>query len=282
MALAALVACGGGDGGGTPTATVRSASVATTKYAAPAIVTINGTGLDSTLAVSSAGCKNFSLLSTAPYVSSSTTAYYQCTVSGAFTSSVSIKSNGTTVGTANFSVQPPQVTLAVNNSLGVNGNIVLTLMGDKAPITADNFLAYVNAKFYDGLIIHRVVPGFVVQGGGFGPTTSNGTLPAPKPTNPPIAYESTGGKNLVLTIAMARTPDLNSATSQFFINLADNPILDNPKDPYAVFGTVTAGADVIAAITTAPGIATDTGGQGPAGQFVPVPNVVITTAIQTQ
>ncbi len=279
-ALAALAACGGGGStGGTPTATVSSASVSATHYAAPAFVTINGLGLDSTLGVSSNGCKNFVRLTAAPYVSSTTTAYYQCTVSGALSSTVTIQSNGTTIGSAPFTVPAPQVTMAVNNGLGVNGNLVITLKGDVAPITVDNFLAYVNSGFYNGLIFHRVSPNFVIQGGGYKPSV-NGVLPAAQATSAPIAYESGGGKNLQWTISMARTQQLNSATSQFFINLVDNPSLDG-SDPYAVFGTIsTTSIPVVQAITAAPCAADNT--DLPAGDCLPIPNVVITAATQTQ
>jgi cyclophilin family peptidyl-prolyl cis-trans isomerase len=278
VSIAALTACGGGgSGGGTPTATVTSTSVAATRYGDPALVTINGSGLDSSLAVSSAGCKTMTLLTAAPTASTSTTAYYSCTVSGAFSSTVVAKSNGTTVGTASFTVPAPVVTMAVSGD-GVNGNLVITLKGDKAPVTVDNFLSYVRSGFYNGLVFHRVAPGFVIQGGGFGAVTS-GTLPAPKPTNPPIALETTGGSNVQWTVAMARTSDPNSATSQFFINLVNNAgILDAAG--YAVFGNLstssTAAAQaIVAAPCTQLAGATD-------NSCVPIPNVVITSATQTQ
>ena len=123
------------------------------------------------------------------------------------------------------------------------GNIEIELDRGKAPITVANFLSYVKAGFYDGTIFHRVYAGFVIQGGGF---ASNETE---KTTNAPITLESNNGlKNLVGTIAMARTTSPNSATSQFFINLVDNPNLDykSASEPgYAVFGKVVSGMEVV-------------------------------------
>jgi peptidyl-prolyl cis-trans isomerase A (cyclophilin A) len=119
------------------------------------------------------------------------------------------------------------------------GPIVLTLDAAKAPASVKNFLAYVEAGFYDSTVFHRVIPGFMIQGGGF----VAGTL-GQKPTNPPIINESGNGlTNVRGSIAMARRADLNSATSQFFINLVDNPSLD--KGQYAVFGSVTMGMDTV-------------------------------------
>ncbi len=127
------------------------------------------------------------------------------------------------------------------------GTIKVELFADKAPITAKNFLAYVNTGFYNNTIIHRVDENFVIQGGGYTPEL------AAKPTLPPIKNESKNGlKNLKGTLSMARYTDPNSATSQFFINLKDNPTLDpNPADAgYAVFGKVIEGMDVVEKIGT--------------------------------
>ncbi len=128
------------------------------------------------------------------------------------------------------------------------GTIKVELFADKAPITAKNFLAYVNAGFYNNTIIHRVDENFVIQGGGY---TADLTA---KPTLPPIKNESKNGlKNLKGTLSMARYTDPNSATSQFFINLNNNANLDpNPADAgYAVFGKVIEGMDVVEKIGTA-------------------------------
>ena len=132
------------------------------------------------------------------------------------------------------------------------GDIELELYPDKAPITVENFVSYINDKFFDGLIFHRVIDGFMIQGGGFDDRLSQ------KQTKSPIKIESDNGlKNDRGTIAMARTNDPNSATSQFFINLVDNNFL-NFRSPdvsgygYAVFGKVTKGMDVVDKIGTVP------------------------------
>lgn len=125
------------------------------------------------------------------------------------------------------------------------GTIVIELYEDKAPKTVDNFLQYVKDGFYTGTVFHRVVPGFVVQGGGFDKTENQ------KPTRAPIPNEATNGlKNARGTLSMARTMDPNSATSQFFINLSDNAMLDfrepSPRGiGYAVFGRVVSGMEVV-------------------------------------
>ena len=125
------------------------------------------------------------------------------------------------------------------------GDIAIELDLAKAPITVKNFLSYINDKFYDGTIFHRVIKGFMIQGGGL---TADY---AEKPARPPIKNESGNGlSNLRGTIAMARTEDLNSATCQFFINHADNLQLDKSK--YAVFGKVIKGLDVVDAIAAVP------------------------------
>lgn len=119
------------------------------------------------------------------------------------------------------------------------GNITVELDPAKAPITVENFLKYVDAGFYDGTIFHRVIPGFMIQGGGMTPDMRE------KPTNPPIKNEAGNGlSNTRGTIAMARTNDPNSATSQFFINVDDNKQLDSFGGGYAVFGKVIEGMDV--------------------------------------
>jgi len=128
------------------------------------------------------------------------------------------------------------------------GVITLELDSEKAPVSVENFVKYAKAGHYDGTIFHRVIPGFMVQGGGFDTDMKQ------RDTNPPIKIEADNGlKNTKGTVAMARTSDPNSATSQFFINIADNAFLDH-KSPtqqgwgYAVFGQVTDGMDVVDSI----------------------------------
>ncbi len=149
------------------------------------------------------------------------------------------------------------------------GTIVLELYPEKAPKTVANFLSYAKEGFFDGTIFHRVIPNFMIQGGGFTPDMQQ------KPTRAPIEIESNNGlHNERGTIAMARTSDPDSATAQFFINLKDNGFLDySAPTPqgwgYAVFGRVIEGMDVVDAIAQVP-----TGRRG-MHQDVPLEPVII-------
>jgi len=151
-----------------------------------------------------------------------------------------------------------------------HGNIKLELDAEKAPKTVENFLAYVRAGHYDGTIFHRVIDGFMVQGGGFEPGMKQ------KPTNEPVENEAKNGlKNEPYTVAMARTAAPHSASAQFFINLKNNSFLDCPGQDgwgYCVFGKVVEGMDVVDKIravkTTRTGMFAD----------VPVEDVVIEKA----
>lgn len=129
------------------------------------------------------------------------------------------------------------------------GTIEVALDRDKAPVTVDNFLAYVDSGFYDGIIFHRVIPGFMAQGGGYTFDFQQ------KETREAIVNESANGlSNLRGSISMARTNDPHSATAQFFINLVDNTRLDGSEDKpgYTVFGRVTSGMDVLDQIAEEP------------------------------
>jgi peptidyl-prolyl cis-trans isomerase A (cyclophilin A) len=152
------------------------------------------------------------------------------------------------------------------------GDIVLELNREKAPISTQNFLAYTEKKAYDGTIFHRVIPGFMVQGGGY---TADMVQ---KPTDKPIKNEWQNGlKNKKGTVAMARLGGrADSATSQFFINVNDNDFLDTPRDGagYAVFGKVVAGMDVVQKIEGVPTTTKNSMGD------VPVDAVVIKSAKQ--
>jgi cyclophilin family peptidyl-prolyl cis-trans isomerase len=275
--LAALAACGG-NGDATPTATISGFTVAATKFSGTALVTIQGTGLDSTLVVSSQSCSGMTMLNSAPYVSSTTTAYYQCTVDGGIQGNVVATSNGVVVGQGGFTVPQPVVTMTVGNGLAVSGNIVFSLRADVAPKTVTNFLHYVNTGFYNNTIFHRVVPGFVVQGGGYGPTVG-GQLPVAKTTDTSIGLESSGLSNVQWSVAMANdggTPPM--ATSQFFINLVNNTPLDGG---YTVFGSISAGTDVVTAITSAPATCTANTAANTT-DCLPQPDVLVSSATQTQ
>ncbi|WP_342721658.1 peptidylprolyl isomerase [Acidovorax sp. FHTAMBA] len=173
--------------------------------------------------------------------------------------------------TAMFSVAPvlaqdaPKVKLATSM-----GDIVVQLDPAKAPKTVENFLAYVNDRHYDGTVFHRVMDGFMIQGGGF---TADMVQ---KPTKAPIPLEANNGlKNDTYTIAMARTSNPNSATSQFFINVKDNAMLNAPQPDghgYAVFGKVVEGTAVVDKIK-----AVATGNKGP-HQNMPTTPVTINSA----
>ncbi|MCU0940609.1 MAG: peptidylprolyl isomerase [Burkholderiaceae bacterium] len=150
------------------------------------------------------------------------------------------------------------------------GDITLELDAERAPKSVANFLAYVKSGHYEGTVFHRVIEGFMIQGGGFTPDMKQ------KSTKPPIPIESQNGlKNVRGTVAMARTSDPNSATSQFFINVVDNPRLDYPSfdgHGYTVFGKVVAGMDVVDKIRVVP-----TTANGP-HQNVPAQPVLIKSA----
>lgn len=146
------------------------------------------------------------------------------------------------------------------------GDIKVELFKNEAPVTVENFLSYANDGFYDGTIFHRVIPNFMVQGGGFTPDF------AQKPTKAPIKNEANNGlKNDRGTLAMARTQVVDSATSQFFINVVNNDFLNNGARDfgYAVFGKVIDGMDVVDAIAAVP-----TSNKGMHGD-VPTEDVVI-------
>lgn len=273
-----LAACGGGGGDSGPAGpAVTAATVGAVKYGQPALVTLNGTALDADVTVSSSGCKSMTRSTAAPNVSTATTAYYTCTVSaiGAQTVAITRASTGAALSSIAYDVPAPQVTMAVSNGGSVNGNLVFTLAPDKTPVTVDNFLAYVNSGFYDGTVFHRVVKGFVIQGGGFLP---NGTQKTG--LRAPIALEvGKGLSNVQWSVAMARTSDPNSATSQFFVNTVNNSTTLDPSATsagYAVFGSVTANTALVTAIENVPCTEIQ------AGFCVPNTNVVITSATQTR
>lgn len=185
---------------------------------------------------------------------------------GALIVGLAVSADGT-AATAN-----PQVALDTTA-----GRIVVELYPDKAPKSVANFLQYVNDGHYAGTIFHRVIGRFMIQGGGFTEALYSGTL-TPKPTRAPIPLESQNGlKNDKGWIAMARTADPNSATSQFFINTVDNDSLNYPQpdgNGYAVFGKVIEGMDVVSKIA-----ASATGTLGPL-RDVPSDPIVIQKATE--
>ncbi len=161
----------------------------------------------------------------------------------------------------------PRVKMTTNQ-----GDIIISLDAAKAPKTVANFLAYVNDGFFDGTIFHRVIDGFMIQGGGFEPGLKQ------KPTKAPIENEANNGlKNNKYTLAMARTQDPHSATAQFFINVVNNDFLNHTAPTaqgwgYAVFGEVVEGKDVVDKMK---GVATGNSGFH---QNVPTTDLIITKA----
>jgi peptidyl-prolyl cis-trans isomerase B (cyclophilin B) len=164
------------------------------------------------------------------------------------------------------SVESDHPRVAIKTSMG---EIVLELDRKRAPVTVENFLQYTKDGFYNGTVFHRVIPDFMIQGGGMEPGMKK------KPTRDPIRNEATNGlKNKTGTVAMARTSVVDSATGQFFINCKDNSFLDHRNTSsqgygYAVFGKVVEGMDVVRKIEKAP-----TGTKGP-HRDVPVEDIMI-------
>jgi len=201
-----------------------------------------------------------------------TTKSVTCTIGAVGTGVVSLEAklaDGTVLKSVSFDVPNPQVSM--QTSLGA---VVLELNPTAAPLSTDNFLQYVNSKFYDNTLIHRVVTAgiFVAQGGWLTPT------PAVQPgQKAAIALEVNKGlSNLKGTIAMARSADLNSATSQYYFNLADNVALDTSNGGYAVFGKVIQGMELVDAIALEP-----TGVVGGMSD-VPLTEIALSLALQTK
>jgi cyclophilin family peptidyl-prolyl cis-trans isomerase len=282
-----LSACGGGgtDSGG-PLPVVTSSGVTPgVKYSDSMLVTLSGTNLDAPLTLTSAGCKNFTRGTSAPTVSTASTAYYTCTVSGVGSQAVTVSAYSTTVATVPFSINEPEVTFNVSNGAGVAGSFTMLLKPAQAPITVDNFLNYVKTGWYNGVIFHRNSPGFVLQGGGYNAGLVPGlTYPAVKTPNANIALEDNAGlSNLQWSVAMARGSDADTANSQFFINLVNNAsFLDRvgTSRGYAVFGTISSGTAFVNQMLAAP--CQSAPGLVFSGECLPVPNLVITGAAQTR
>lgn len=266
---AALAACGGGGGGAaapapTPLApTVSNVSTDALMYGKSARITVSGQHLDQGIAVTAPACAGISEAGGG----SATQRVYSCTPGATGAMAITVTSSaGTALASLAPLVPPPQVTMKTSQ-----GELVLELYPANAPLTVNNFLKYVNASFYNNLIFHRVMPGFVIQGGGF-----NAAL-QPAATSAPVKLEMPNGlSNMRGTLAMARTSVADSATSQFFINLVDNVGLDTAGGGYAVFGKVLTGLATVDLIAKQPT-------QSSSGlDNVPVTPVVISSAVQTQ
>ena len=245
-----LTGCGGSSSA--PDLAVSDIAVNQLKYGQLSQFTFNGNFSDNEINVSTKNCKGLALVAGGTTTTKSVT----CTIGAVGTGVVSLEAklaDGTVLKSVSFDVPNPQVSM--QTSLG---SVVLELNPTAAPLSTDNFLQYVNSKFYDNTLIHRVVTAgiFVAQGGWLTPT------PAVQPgQKAAIALEVNKGlSNLKGTIAMARSAELNSATSEFYFNLADNVALDTASGGYAVFGKVVSGMEVLDALakvktTTAYGLA---------------------------
>ena len=238
LILISLQACGSGANTPLPDPNVQAQNLF---YGVQAKFFVGVSELNQGLTFSASNCDTLS------QVASSTPTYqsFACTVKGTGPLDFMAKdAQGRVLLTKTFTVPLPQVSMVTSQ-----GTVLLELNPNAAPLSVNNFLQYVSDGFYAGTIFHRVIPGFVVQAGGF----TTGLVPK-NPSYPSIPLESQNGLlNTMGTLAMARTSDPNSATSQFFVNLVDNSFL-NYKDAsnpgYVVFGTVVSGMDVINAIGT--------------------------------
>ena len=267
ISLCTLVLAGCGGSSSAPDLAVSDIAVNQLKYGQISQFTLTGNFSDNEINVSTKNCKGLALVA-----GSATTKSFTCTISAAGSGVVILEAklvDGTVLKSVSFDVPNPQVSLVTNL-----GSMVVELNPTTTPLSTDNFLQYVNSKFYDNTIIHRIVTTgiFVAQGGWLSPT------PAVQPgQKAAIALEVNKGlSNLKGTIAMARSAELNSATSQFYFNLADNVALDTAGGGYAVFGKVVLGAEVLDAManvktTTAFGLAD-----------FPASNVIVLSATQTK
>ena len=238
LAISVLLgACGGGGSSTEDNQQITSVTVRTLAYSRPAVLLVSGTYLRSSMAATTGACKDlvFNVSQSTPQL-----AVLNCTVTATGEQPLTITSaNGKVLYTGTVTIPQPQVELATSQ-----GNVVLELNPAAAPLSVNNFLSYVNSGFYSGTLFHRVIPGFVVQGGGYtsGVIKRAGQLA-------PIALESNNGlSNTRGTLAMARTNVPDSAISEFYVNLGDNRglVYQSPASPgYAVFGKVVNGLDVI-------------------------------------
>jgi cyclophilin family peptidyl-prolyl cis-trans isomerase len=263
--VALLNACGGSTGF---PPVITGIKVQTLQYGRTATIYLGGKDLRTSVVVESGGaCANPS------FATNSTTdvLVLNCTVTMVGDIPLNIKdANGTSIYTTSLNVPKPQVAL-----ITANGSITVELDHNKAPISVDNFLSYVRKGYFSNTLFHRVIPGFMIQGGGF----TTGMVRKPGLVDPIVLESKNGLSNLRGTLAMARTNVANSATSEFYINLVDNLFLDykNEGNPgYAVFGAVVQGLDIVDSI-----------GAKETGYFnvyadVPLEDVTITMALQVK
>lgn len=264
IGIACLTACGGGADSGPFVSAIQAQSL---RYGQTATIRIGGKYMRFDMTAVTPTCTNpvFAAASTPDM------AILNCTVSATGPMPISIKdANGAVLFSDTLTVLQPQVTLVTSA-----GNIVMELNPAVAPVTVTNFLSYVSSGYYQSTLFHRVIGGFVVQGGGY----TAGLVKKAGQRGPIVLESNNGLSNSRSTVAMARTNLPNSATSEFFINVADNPSLNyqTANSPgYAVFGKVLKGMDVVDTIASTP-TATVNGVAD-----VPVADVTISLALQTQ
>ena len=268
LSLSAVVLVGCGSSSPVDSTAVSDIQVNQLKYGQLSQFTLTGNLLDNNINVAVQNCKGLALVAGGTDSSKSVT----CTINAVGSGVVSLEAilaDGTVLKSASFDVPNPQVSMLTNL-----GTMVVELNPTAAPISTDNYLQYVNSKFYDNTLIHRIVTSgiFVAQGGWLTPA------PAVQPgQKAAISLEVNKGlSNLKGTIAMARSSELKSATSQYYFNLADNVALDTSSGGYAVFGKVVSGIEVLDAMlnvktTTAYGLAD-----------FPASSVVVLSAAQTK
>ena len=262
-----LAACGSGST--SSTANKVSVSAVTSDqllYRKITNFTVTGQNLDLGINITNLGC----LRITEVAGGTATRRVFSCKIVGVGTFPMTVTAgDGSNLNTTNFTIpltNQPQVTMVTSL-----GTIVMELNPARAPVSVDNFLNYVESSFYVNTIFHRVESNFVIQGGGF---TSSLTQPA---TMPAIRLEAGNGlSNLRGTVAMARTNVLDSATSQFFVNVVDNAALDTSNGGFAVFGRVVQGLDVVDRIRAVP-VSTQGGLTN-----VPVTPITINSVVQSQ
>lgn len=252
-----LMACGGGGGDNPFPPLVTSFNTQNLQYSRQASILIGGSDLRASITLESGGaCAD-------PSVSAGSTTsslVLSCTMTQVGLIPLTLKdASGKVLYQTSVTVPKPQVVLLTSA-----GDFTLELDPAAAPITVNNFLAYVNNRYYESTVFHRVIAGFVIQGGGY----TTGLIKKPGQLAPITLESNKGLSNLRGTVAMARTSDPNSATSEFFVNVVTNTFLDyrSAASPgYAVFGTVIQGLDVVDAIAAKP-----------TGTFVDTPDVPLT------
>ena len=266
LVLVVLISACGGSTGFPPV--VTGVKVQSMQYGRTATIYIGGKDLRTSVTADTSGaCTEPSFAAN----SSTDTLVLNCKVGKVGEFPLVLKSaEGNVIHTSTITVPQPEVTLITSA-----GTISMALNPEAAPVTVGNFLSYVNQGYYRSTLFHRVISGFVIQGGGY----TTGVERKAGQASPIVLESNKGLSNLRGTVAMARTSVANSATSEFFINLVDNTFLDyrNEGNPgYAVFGKVTQGQDVVDAI-----------GAKPTGVFngfsdVPLEDVTITLALQVK